>query len=131
MASFCKAMIVGNLGRDPEMRYTPDGKPVTNFSVAVSRRAASSGGEQREETEWFRVTAFGKLAEICNEYLSKGRKVFVEGRLQTRTWDGQDGQKHTTVEIIASDMVILDRPKSASLEDAGPDQDMEAEDLPF
>lgn len=131
MAGFCKAMIVGNLGRDPEMRYTPSGKPVTTFSVAVSRKYTTNEGEHREETEWFRITAWNKLAETCNEFLSKGRKVFVEGRLQTRTWDGQDGQKHTSVEIIASDMVLLDKPKSATLEEVGADQDMEAEDLPF
>lgn len=131
MAGFCKALIIGNLGKDPEMRYTPDGKPVTSFSVAVNRRSSGPGGEPREETEWFRIVTFGKQAEFCNEYLSKGRKVFVEGRLQTRTWDGQDGQKHTTIEIVASDVQSLDRPKSASLEDAGADQDMEAEDLPF
>lgn len=131
MAGFCKAMIIGNLGRDPEMRYTPSGKPVTTFSVAVSRRFTTAEGEQREETEWFKVIAWNKLAETCNEFLSKGRKVFVEGRLQTRTWEGQDGQKRTSVEIVASEMVLIDKPKTATLEDMGGEQDLEAEDLPF
>lgn len=131
MAGFCKAMIIGNLGRDPEMRYTPSGKPVTSFSVAVSRKFTTAEGEQREETEWFKVIAWNKLAETCNEFLSKGRKVFVEGRLQTRTWEGQDGQKRTSVEIVASNMVLIDKPKSATLEEMGGEQDVEAEDLPF
>ncbi|MDP2661081.1 MAG: single-stranded DNA-binding protein [Dehalococcoidia bacterium] len=131
MAGFCKAMIIGNLGKDPEMRYTPDGKAVTSFTVAVNRRSSAPGGDQKEETEWFRVVSFGKLAETCNEFLAKGRKVFVEGRLQTRSWDGQDGQKHTIVEIVATDMVMMDEPKSAVLEDTGGQQDLEAEDLPF
>ena len=131
MAGLSKAMTIGNLGKDPEMRYTPSGKPVTTFSVAVSRKFTNAEGEQREETEWFRVTAWNKLAETCNEFLSKGRKVFVEGRLQTRTWEGQDGQKRTSVEIVASEMVLIDKPKTATLEDMGGEQDMEAEDLPF
>lgn len=131
MAGLCKAMIIGNLGADPEMRYTQDGKAVTNFRVAVNRRSSAPGGDQKEETEWFRVVSFGKRAETCNEFLSKGQKVFVEGSLQTRTWEGKDGQKGFTVEIIASDIVFLDRPKSAMLEGAGSPQDLEAEDLPF
>lgn len=129
MAGFCKAMIIGNLGKDPEMRYTPSGKPVTTFSVAVNRKSASAEGG--EETDWFRVTAWNKLAETCNEFLSKGRRVFVEGRLQIRTWEGQDGQKRTSVEIVASDMVLLDKPKTATLDEMGAEQDLEAEDLPF
>lgn len=131
MAGFCKVMIVGNLGRDPEMRYTPNGKAVTTFSVAVSRKYSSAEGEPKEETEWFRVTAWNKLAETCNEFLSKGRKVFVEGRLKTSTWDGQDGQRRTTLEVTATDMVLLDRPKTATLEEPGAVEDLEAEDLPF
>ena len=83
MAGLCKAMIIGNLGRDPEMRYTAAGKPVTNFSVAVSRRYTVES-ETREETQWFRVSAWNQLAETCSQYLTKGQRVFVEGRLQTR-----------------------------------------------
>jgi len=131
MAGLCKAMIIGNLGRDPEMRYTPSGKPVTSFSVAVSRKFTAGDGDQREETQWFRVNAWNKLAETCNEFLSKGRKVFVEGRLQVRTWEGQDGQKRTSVEIVASDVLWLDQPKAAVVEEAVGEEEMEAEDLPF
>ncbi|MDP2726817.1 MAG: single-stranded DNA-binding protein [Dehalococcoidia bacterium] len=132
MAGLCKIMIIGNLGKDPEMRYTPSGKPVTTFSVAVNRRSNPPGGEPQEETEWFRVTAWNKLAETCNEFLSKGRKVFVEGRFQTHTFEGQDGQRRTSLEINASDMVILDRAKTATLEEGGSEQqEVEAEDLPF
>lgn len=132
MAGFCKAMIIGNLGRDPEMRYTPSGKPVTSFSVAVSRKYTTADGDPREETQWFRVNAWSKLAETCNEFLSKGRKVFVEGRLQVRTWEGQDGQKRTSVEIVASDVVWLDQPKTATLGEEGTaEEETGAEDLPF
>lgn len=131
MAGFCKVMIIGNLGKDPEMRYTPNGKPVTTFSVAVSRKFTVADGDQREETQWFRVNAWNKLAETCNEFLSKGRKVFVEGRLQVRTWEGQDGQKRTSVEITASDVVWLDQPKSAALDEPAAEEEVEAEDLPF
>src|ERR671939_344533 len=93
-ASLNKVMIIGNLGRDPEMRYTPSGSPVTNFSVAVTRRWNSPDGESREETEWFNVTCWNKLAEIANQYLSKGRQVYIEGRLRTRSWeDQQTGEK--------------------------------------
>jgi single-strand DNA-binding protein len=108
MAGLCKAMIIGNLGRDPEMRYTPTGKPVTSFSVAVNRVYNSAEGERKEETEWFRVSAWNKLAETCSQYLRKGSKVYVEGRLRTRTWEGQDGQKRLDLEVIATDMIILD-----------------------
>ena len=102
-----KVMIIGNLGRDPEMRYTPSGKPVTTFSVATSRTWNTSDGEKREETEWFNVVAWSSLAEICKQYLSKGQQVFIEGRLQTRHWDDQEGNKHTSVEIVANEMIIL------------------------
>lgn len=113
MAGLCKATIIGNLGRDPEMRYTPSGKPVTSFSVACNRVYTTAEGERKEETEWFRVIAWGKLAETCSQILSKGRRVYVEGRLQTRTWEGQDGQKRIEVEIVANDMIVLDsKPRS-------------------
>lgn len=105
-----KIMIIGNVGKDPEMRFTPSGKPVTSFSVAVSRKYTVDG-ERREETEWFNVVAWNKLAEICNQYLNKGSKVFIEGRLQTRTWEGQDGEKKYRTELVASDMEMLDRKK--------------------
>jgi single-strand DNA-binding protein len=110
--SLNKAMIIGNLGKDPEMRYTPNGQAVTQFTVAVNRNYKDASGEWKEETEWFRVVAWAALAERTAEYLRKGRKVYVEGRLQTRTWEGQDGQKHYTTELIASTVTGLDpRPR--------------------
>jgi len=89
------------------MRYTPSGKPVTTFSVAVSRTWNSADGERHSETEWFNVVAWGNLAEICKQYLVKGQQVYVEGRLQTRRWDDKEGQKHTSVEIVANEMMML------------------------
>jgi len=106
--SLNKCMIIGNVGRDPEMRYTPQGTAVTSFTVAVSRSwTPNGGGEQREETDWFRVSAWNKLAEICNQYLTKGQRVYVEGRVSMRMWDGNDGQKHAQLELNASDMMML------------------------
>ena len=110
--SLNKVMIIGNLGRDPEMRYTPSGQPVTQFTVAVNRNYKNQAGEWQEETEWFRIVAWGPLAERTAEYLRKGRKVYVEGRLQTRQWEGQDGQKRYTTELIANQVTSLDpRPR--------------------
>lgn len=104
-----KVMIIGNLGGDPEMKYTPSGKAITTFSVAVGRTSRDpASGETREETEWFRVVAWDRLAETCNQFLSKGRKVYVEGRLQTRSWKDNNGQDHSMVEVVANDMQILD-----------------------
>jgi single-strand DNA-binding protein len=96
-----KVILVGNLGQDPEIRYTADGRPIANFSVATSESwKDKNSGEKRERTEWHRVVVFGKLAEICGEYLSKGRQVYIEGRLQTRKWQGQDGQDRYTTEVV-------------------------------
>ena len=103
-----KMLVIGNLGGDPEMRYTPNGDPVTSFSIATSRRYTTRDGEQREETEWFRVVAWRQLAEVCNQYLSKGRRVYVEGRLKSDTWTGQDGQTRFTNEIDAQQVLFLD-----------------------
>lgn len=104
-----KVMIIGNLGRDPEMRYTPSGKPVTSFSVAVSRSFTKAEGERTEVTDWFNVVAWGRLAEICSQYLAKGSMVYVEGRLETRSWEGENGQKHYRTELVANDVNILER----------------------
>jgi single-strand DNA-binding protein len=121
--SLNKAMIIGNLGRDPEMRYTPNGQAVTQFTVAVNRNYKDSTGEWKEETEWFRVVAWGPLAERTAEYLRKGRKVYVEGRLQTRSWEGQDGQKRYTTELVASTVTALDpRPREEGGEPPAPRQ---------
>lgn len=102
-----KVMIIGHLGRDPEMRYTPSGKPVTSFSVATSRSWTAADGERREETEWFNVVAWGGLAEICKQHLSKGSQVYVDGRLQTRRWEDQEGRKHFSTEVVANEMIML------------------------
>src|ERR1035437_6227694 len=118
--SLNKAMIIGNLGRDPEMRYTPNGQAVTHVTVAVNRNYKDASGEWKEETEWFRVVAWGPLAERTAENLRKGRKVYVEGRLQTRTWDDKDGQKHYTTELVANDVKALDpRPREDGAPDSG------------
>lgn len=102
-----KVMVIGNIGRDPEMRYTPSGKPVTSFSLASSRSWTAPGGERREETEWFNVVTWGNLAEICNQKLFKSQQVYIEGRLQTRSWEDDRGQRHFRTEVVASEMIIL------------------------
>ncbi len=108
--SLNKVMLIGNVGRDPEMRYLQSGEPVTTFSVATNRRWTGSDGQQHEETEWHNVVAWRKLAEQCNEYLNKGRKVYIEGSLKTRSWDDQaTGQKKYRTEIVAQSMVMLDQ----------------------
>jgi single-strand DNA-binding protein len=124
--SLNKAMIIGNLGRDPEMRYTPSGQAVTQFTVAVNRNYRDTNGEWQEETEWFRVVAWAQLAERTAEYLRKGRKVYVEGRLQTRTWEDQNGQKRYTTELIANTVTPLD-PRPRDDGDGGPGPGRETE----
>jgi len=109
MVSVNKMMIIGNLGSDPEMRYTPGGRPVTSFRVATNWRYTTPDGERREETEWFTVVSWGKLAEQCNQYLTKGRLVYIEGRLRMRSWEGQDGQRRSRNEIVAERVKFLDR----------------------
>ena len=103
-----KVLIIGSLGADPEMRFTPGGKPVTSYSVAVNRGWRTSEGERKEATEWFNVVAWGNLAEICNQHLRKGSQVYIEGRLQTRSWDDAGGVKHFRTELVANEMIILD-----------------------
>ena len=106
-----KMLVIGNVGRDPEMRYTPNGSAVTSFSIAVSRRYTPQGGEPQEETEWFDVSAWNRLAEVCNNYVSKGMKVYVEGTLRSRSWIGQDGQTRFRNEIRAYTVQFLNRPQ--------------------
>ncbi len=119
-----KVMIIGHIGHDPDMRYTPSGKPVTSFSVTVTRNWVTTEGERREATEWFNVVAWGNLAEICNQYLRKGRRVYVEGHLQTRSWEDQSGQKHFRTELVANEMIMLDsRPGSSEVDYASSDED--------
>ena len=107
-----KMTLIGNVGTDPEMRYTPNGNPVTSFTVATNRRYTTAEGEQREETEWFTVSAWNRLGETINQYLTKGRRVYVEGRLKSSTWTGNDGETRFRNEITASQIMMLDRERS-------------------
>ena len=102
-----KVILLGNLGKDPELSYLPSGQSVAKFSLATSRSYKDKNGETKEETEWHNIVAWGKLGEICAQYLSKGRQAYVEGRIQTRTWEGRDGNKRTSVDIVASDVQML------------------------
>ncbi len=131
-------MIIGNLGADPEMRYTPNGNAVTEFRVATSRQYTSSDGERVDETEWFSVVAWGRLAETCAQYLSKGRQVYVDGRLHTRSWDGECGKKHYRAELVANTVKFLggrDGAPAASEPElpvgADAEGDVDPDDLPF
>jgi single-strand DNA-binding protein len=128
IASLSKVILVGNLGSDPEMRYTPNGKAVTSFNMATNRRYTTSAGENKEETDWFRVSVWGKQAEQCNQFLSKGKQVYVEGRLHARSWEGQDGQMRTSLEVTAERVLFLGRRASATLPEG---EEIEPEDLPF
>ena len=121
MAGLNKVMLIGNLGTDPEMRYTANGNAVTTFRMAVSRTYTGSDGERKEETEWFSVVAWNKLAETVSQYLQKGRSAYVEGRLQTRSWEGQDGQTRYRTEVVASTIQFLDRAQAApNVEESAP-----------
>lgn len=109
-ASFNKVLVLGNLTRDPELRYIPSGQAVTTFTVASNRNYTSASGEKKEEVSFIRVVVWGRHAEVCNEYLKKGSSVFVEGRLQSRSWEAQDGTKRSTIEVIAQTVQFLGRP---------------------
>ncbi len=104
-----KIIIIGNLGRDPEMRYSPSGQPMTSFSIASNRRYTTAAGEQREETEWFNCTAFGRLADVCNQYLTRGQQVYVEGRLRSRQYDRRDGTPGFSLDVSVTEMQMLGR----------------------
>ena len=109
MSGLNKIMVIGNVGTDPEMRYTPSGSPVTSFRLATSRRYSTQDGERREETEWFTIVAWSQLAEQVNQYLSKGRRAYVEGRPHSHSYQGNDGQMRLRNEIIAERVLFLDR----------------------
>jgi single-strand DNA-binding protein len=113
-----KVILIGRLGADPEVRYTQDGSMVTNFRLATNEQWTDKSGEKMQRTEWHRIVTFGKLAEICGNYLSKGRLVYTEGRIQTRAWDDRDGNKRYTTEIIATNMQILE-PKGQDVDQPG------------
>ena len=114
MAGINKAILVGRLGKDPEIRYTPSGTAIANFTMATSENYKDKDGQKQERTEWHRIVAFGKLAEICGEYLAKGKQVYIEGRIQTRSWDDKDGNKKYMTEIVANTMQMLGKPEDAS-----------------
>ena len=135
MVSVNKMIVIGNLGSEPEMRFTPNGRSVTSFNVATNWRYTTAEGERKEETEWFTVVAWGKLAEQCNQFLTKGRLVYVEGRLRSHTWESQDGQKRYRNEIVADRVSFLDRQTVAALPEEkvgeGAVNEVEPEDIPF
>ena len=140
MASLNKVQIIGNLGADPEMRFTANGQAVANFNVACNRRYTTRDGDRREETEWVRVVCWARLAEIAGQYLSKGRQVYVEGRLQTRQWEDRDGNTRYMTEVIAREMQMLgsrggggdgDGDWDSGGSGGGPSGGVDADDLPF
>ncbi len=134
-----KAILIGRLGADPEVRYTPDGTMVTNFRLATDLQWKDKNGEKLQRTEWHRIVTFGKLAEICSNYLSKGKLVFIEGRIQTRSWEDKEGVKRSTTEIIAGNMQMLEtRGQARSQDTAAEDQpaaysglEQPPDDVPF
>ena len=129
MAGLNKMTVIGNLGTDPEMRYTPNGNPVTSFNIATNRRWSSADGEQHEETEWFRVNAWNKLAENCNQYVTKGMKGYVEGRLKSSPWISNEGEPRAGNEITAFEVKFLDRASESGEADKPVAGDVE--DLPW
>jgi len=136
MAGLNKVMVIGNVGADPEMRYTADGKAVTTFRVATNFTFTGPDGDRREETEWFQIVTWQRLAEQCSQYLQKGRRVYVEGRLRTRSWDTPEGQRRYRTEVIANRVLFLDRVSGVPLPEehevvAGETPPVEAEELPF
>ncbi|MEK9143219.1 MAG: single-stranded DNA-binding protein [Patescibacteria group bacterium] len=117
--SLNKVQLIGNLTRDPELRYTPTGAAVCTIGLATNRYWTTEAGEKKEEVEFHRVVAWNKLAEICSQLLTKGRKIYVEGRLRTATWQAQDGSQKTTTEVVIEDMILLDSPRPPRLDEAG------------
>ena len=127
MASLNRVMIIGNLGADPELKYSPNGDAVTTFSVAANESWTSKDGQKQERTEWFSVVTWRKLAETCAQYLAKGRQVYVEGRLQTRSWEGQDGEKKYRTEVVAETVRFLGERGDRAAEP----HDTDIDSLPF
>ena len=147
MYSLNRATLIGNLTRDPELRQTPNGQSVCSFGIATNRSWTNGAGEKQDQSEFHNVVAWGKLAEICSQHLAKGRKVYIEGRLQTRDWEGQDGAKRYRTEVVTENMIILDRPGSGGgapaagnsfvppvpkdEPSAAPEEEINVEDIPF
>jgi single-strand DNA-binding protein len=129
--SLNKILLLGNLGSDPEVRFMPSGKQTTQFSLATNRKYKMEG-QIREETEWFQIVAFGRLAEICSEFLKKGRQVFIEGRMRTRSWTDNAGQKHYRTEVIAEGMRLIGKTNGSTSNAAqSPDQESDPDHDPF
>lgn len=135
-----RVLLIGRLGKDPEVRYTPDGMMVTNFTMATDEQWKDKNGQRIQRTEWHRIVTFGKLAEICSTYLSKGKLIFIEGRIQTRSWEDKDGNKRSTTEIIAANMQMLDSKGMTKSQDTADDNQFQQysgvdqipeEDVPF
>ncbi len=125
-----KVMLIGRLGHEPEMRYTPSGRPLTKYQIAVKRSWKAADGEKKSETEWFNVVTWGKLAEICNQYLTKGQQVYIEGRLHTRQWQDEEGGNHSSVEVVAQEMLMLN--SKSEQQNSEPDEGIFSEDeYPF
>ncbi|MCK5606736.1 single-stranded DNA-binding protein [Candidatus Pacearchaeota archaeon] len=144
MGSVNKVILVGNLGRDPEVRYTKAGQAVASFSLATSEKWTGKDGNKEEKTEWHKIIAWGKLGEVCGEYLNKGKQIYIEGRLQTREWEDKEGVKHHTTEIVANNMTMLGQAGSGSQSSSSGAQpssgaqgssrgqdDFEDDDIPF
>ena len=130
MLTLNKVMIIGNVGTDPEMRFTPNGNPVTSFRVATNWVYTTPEGERKQETEWFTIVAWNRLAENCNQFLTKGQRVYAEGRLRTRAWEGQDGQRRSRSEVIANRVLFLDKQALAPVPADGADEATHAEPEP-
>jgi len=138
MVGLNKVMLIGNVGTDPEMRYTANGNAVTTFRIACSRNYTTPDGERKEETEWFNVVTWSKLAETCSQFLQKGRRAYVEGRLQTRSWEGPDGQRRFRTEVVANTVLFLDRAQavpvaeeSVAVGTGDSSEHVDPDDLPF
>ncbi|VAW39026.1 Single-stranded DNA-binding protein [hydrothermal vent metagenome] len=142
MAGVNKVILVGRLGADPEIRYTPSGAAVANFTLATSENWKDKDGNKQEKTEWHRIVAFAKLAEICGQYLNKGKQIYIEGRIQTRQWEDRDGNKKYTTEIVANQMQMLGSPgqnqqqaapggAQGNAPRAGENEPPELDDIPF
>jgi single-strand DNA-binding protein len=136
MSGLNKVLIIGNLGADPEMRYTADGTALTNIRVAASRSYSGPDGERKEETEWFSIVAWRKLAEQCSQYLQKGSKVYVEGRLKTRSWDTPEGERKYRTEVVAEKVLFMDRAPGSQgggreYDESAPAPEAQPEEIPF
>lgn len=130
MAGINKAILVGRLGKDPEIKYLPSGTAVANFTIATSESYKDKEGQKQEKTEWHRIVTFGKLAEICGEYLAKGKQVYIEGRIQTRSWDDKDGNKKYMTEIVANTMQMLGKAEGGTAGTAANDEVISSESAP-